>query len=90
MRMPLAVLAVLMGAIAPLATAQNFPAKPVRVIITIPPGGAADVILRMVGPRISESLGQPLILENLQRNKVGIFYIISAPRATVYKEWMKI
>ena len=64
MRMPLAVLAVLMGAIAPLATAQNFPAKPVRVIITIPPGGAADVILRMVGPRISEGLGQPLILEN--------------------------
>jgi len=48
----------------PISQAQTFPSKPVRVIITIPAGGAADVILRMVGPRIAEGLGQPLILEN--------------------------
>ena len=56
--------ALLLAAFASISQAQTFPAKPVRVIITIPAGGAADVILRMVGPRIAEGLGQPLILEN--------------------------
>jgi tripartite-type tricarboxylate transporter receptor subunit TctC len=46
------------------AMAQTFPSKPVRVIVTIPAGGAADVILRMVSPRIAEGLGQPMVLEN--------------------------
>jgi tripartite-type tricarboxylate transporter receptor subunit TctC len=51
--------------VAPLAAqSQEFPNKPVHVIVTIPAGGAADVVLRMVSPKIGEGLGQPLILEN--------------------------
>ena len=55
---------VVLALLAPVLQAQSFPAKPVRVITTIPAGGAADVILRMLGPRIAEGLGQPLIVEN--------------------------
>ncbi|MCC6472490.1 MAG: tripartite tricarboxylate transporter substrate binding protein, partial [Burkholderiales bacterium] len=46
------------------APAQAFPARPVHVTITIPAGGAADVILRVAAPKINEGLGQPLVLEN--------------------------
>jgi len=47
-----------------LAQAQAFPAKPVHVLIGIPAGGAADVILRVAAPKIQDYLGQPLVLEN--------------------------
>ena len=46
------------------AMAQAFPAKPIHVTISVPAGGAADVILRMAGPEIQKQLGQPLVLEN--------------------------
>lgn len=46
------------------AQAQNFPSKPIHVLIGIPAGGAADVILRIAAPKIQENLGQPLVLEN--------------------------
>ncbi len=56
--------AVLTALVPGLAAAQAFPAKPVHIIISIPAGGAADVILRVVAPKIQENLGQPLVLEN--------------------------
>jgi len=46
------------------AHAQSFPSKPVHVLIGIPAGGAADVILRIAAPKIQENLGQPLVMEN--------------------------
>ena len=46
------------------AWCQIYPAKPVRVIIGGLPGTAPDVIARVIGPSVSESLGQPLVLEN--------------------------
>jgi tripartite-type tricarboxylate transporter receptor subunit TctC len=47
------------------ATAQaDFPTRPIRLIVTVPPGGAADFIARLVGGKISESLGQPVVVEN--------------------------
>jgi tripartite-type tricarboxylate transporter receptor subunit TctC len=45
-------------------TAQDFPNRPLRLIVTVPPGGAADFIARLVGGKISESLGQPVVVEN--------------------------
>jgi tripartite-type tricarboxylate transporter receptor subunit TctC len=44
--------------------AQDFPHRPLRLIVTVPPGGAADFIARLVGAKISESLGQPVVVEN--------------------------
>ena len=46
------------------AWSQTYPAKPVRLIIGGLPGTAPDVIARVIGPSVSESLGQPLVLEN--------------------------
>lgn len=47
-----------------LACAQDYPSKPMRVIVAFPPGSSMDVIARVVGPKVSESLGQPVIVEN--------------------------
>jgi tripartite-type tricarboxylate transporter receptor subunit TctC len=44
--------------------AQTWPAKPVRVIVNIAPGGVADVTARVLGARLQETLGQPFPVEN--------------------------
>ena len=46
------------------AWAQEWPAKPVRFIVPYPPGGGTDVIARIVQNRLSEALGQPIVIEN--------------------------
>ncbi len=44
--------------------AQGYPVRPVRMIVPFPPGGNTDIIARIVAPRMSESLGQQLIIDN--------------------------
>jgi tripartite-type tricarboxylate transporter receptor subunit TctC len=51
------------GASAP-AAAQAWPNHPVRLIVSYPPGGGADVVARLLAPKLSESLGQQLVVEN--------------------------
>ncbi len=46
------------------AIAQDFPSKPLRLVVPFPPGGATDVIARVIGKRMSELLNQPVIIEN--------------------------
>jgi tripartite-type tricarboxylate transporter receptor subunit TctC len=46
------------------AFAQEYPAKPVRFIVPYPPGGGTDVIARIVQPKLSETLGQTIVIEN--------------------------
>ena len=54
------------------ATAQSYPTRPIRFIVTFPPGGAPDTLGRLFGQRLSEKLGQPVAVEN----KVGANGII--------------
>jgi len=53
-------------AAAQFAAAQTdiYPARPVRLIVAFPPGGSVDVVARLVAPRLSESLGQPVVIDN--------------------------
>jgi tripartite-type tricarboxylate transporter receptor subunit TctC len=44
--------------------AQSYPVKPVRVIVPFPPGGPNDLLGRVVGQKLSEQMGQPVIIEN--------------------------
>jgi tripartite-type tricarboxylate transporter receptor subunit TctC len=51
-------------AISGIATAQNYPTRPVRLVVTFPPGGSNDLHARLIGQWLSERLGQPFIIEN--------------------------
>jgi tripartite-type tricarboxylate transporter receptor subunit TctC len=46
------------------AAAQDFPAKPIRLIVPFPPGGPNDIIARVIGQKMSEIAGQPVIIDN--------------------------
>src|SRR5437879_734464 len=46
------------------AFAQDYPSRPVRFIVTFPPGGTVDITARIVQPKLSESLGQTVVIEN--------------------------
>jgi tripartite-type tricarboxylate transporter receptor subunit TctC len=46
------------------ATAQDYPNKPIRLIVSFGPGGGADIVGRILGQAISEKLGQPVVIEN--------------------------
>jgi tripartite-type tricarboxylate transporter receptor subunit TctC len=46
------------------ASAQSFPAKPLHIVVPFAPGGAVDTIARVIGQRMSEQMGQPVIVEN--------------------------
>ena len=47
-----------------LAAAQNYPAKPIRIIVPYPPGGTNDAVARILGQKLTEQLGQPVVVEN--------------------------
>ena len=57
--------AISMMAFSPLASAQNFPNKPLTMIVAFPAGGGSDVIGRIVGRSMADALGQPVIVENV-------------------------
>ena len=68
------------AAIAP-AQAQSYPSKPIRVIVPYPAGGTSDILARSIGQKLSESWGQPVVVENKPgaNGNVGADMVAKAP-----------
>jgi tripartite-type tricarboxylate transporter receptor subunit TctC len=64
MKTLLAVAAALVLAHPASAPAQAFPNRPIKLIVTYPAGGGADLMARLVAPKMAEALGQPVVVEN--------------------------
>jgi hypothetical protein len=60
----LAASAAALPALSRLAWAQGYPARPVRLIVPIAPGGAQDILARVMGQWLSERLDQPFVIDN--------------------------
>lgn len=58
-----ALMASMMGQ-ASFAQTTDYPNKPIKVVVTFPPGGSSDAIIRILSTRLNDKLGQPLVLEN--------------------------
>jgi len=59
------VLAIVACCIAGSASAQQYPSKPVRMVVAAPPGGLTDIVTRSVSQFLQEKLGQPFVVENI-------------------------
>jgi tripartite-type tricarboxylate transporter receptor subunit TctC len=72
--------AMLAGSIVPIC-AQDYPARPITVIVPFPPGGASDVVARIVTSQMSKSLGQSIVVENVggAGGSVGSARVAAAP-----------
>lgn len=51
-------------AVAPVSSAQNYPGKPIKLVVPYPPGGPLDAVARMLADKMKDGLGQPVIVEN--------------------------
>ena len=68
-------------AVSRIARAQAYPSRPVRLIVTVPPGSAPDIIARLIGERLADRLGQPFIIENRPgaAGNIGTEVVVRAP-----------
>ena len=64
MKTTILIAAFLAAAVPAAAAAQAYPSRPIRLIVAFHPGGSVDAVARVVAPRLSESLGQPVVIEN--------------------------
>jgi len=71
----------LLAAAAHQASAQNYPAKPIRIVVPLAAGGPGDVLARAVGQKLSESVSQPVVIDNRPgaNTNVGSEFVAKAP-----------
>jgi tripartite-type tricarboxylate transporter receptor subunit TctC len=62
------------------ASADEFPNRPIRLVVPFPPGGANDIVARVVAPKLSSSLGQPVVVDNRggAAGTIGTDYVAKA------------
>lgn len=60
------------------AQAQDYPNRPLRMIVAVPPGGPADTLARLVGPHLNTGLGQTVVIDNRPGANGGIAYDMTA------------
>jgi len=68
-------------ALAAAQTGTDYPRQPVRMVVTFPPGGSADAVVRMLVPRLTEKLGQQLVVDNRPGagGNIGLAVVAKAP-----------
>jgi len=66
------IVALFTAAVSMQATAQNYPARQVRIVVNYTPGGPTDLVARTVGSKMGEILGQPFVIENMPSNNGSI------------------
>src|SRR5438046_10643310 len=65
----------------PRASAQAYPARPLRWIVGFPPGGGADIVSRIMAPWLAERIGQPVVVENKPgaSSNISVQTVVNAP-----------
>jgi len=63
------------------ALAQSWPSKPIKIVIPFPPGNTMDIMTRLIGPKMTERLGQPIVAENRPgaSGMLGLDFVAKAP-----------
>jgi tripartite-type tricarboxylate transporter receptor subunit TctC len=75
------ILAMAVACLAQPAGAQTYPDRPIKIVVPTGPGGATDIVTRVVAEKIQASLGQPVVVENRPgaNGNVGAAYVLSQP-----------
>ena len=63
------------------AQTGDYPSKPIRVVVTFPPGGSTDAVIRLIAPRLGERLGQQVVIDNRPGagGNIGLTIVAQAP-----------
>jgi tripartite-type tricarboxylate transporter receptor subunit TctC len=76
--------AIALGLMAAGAHAQTYPSKPIRMVVSFPPGGTTDILARTIGQKMTEDWGQPVVIDNRPGagGNIGTDLVAKAARRT--------